>query len=156
MRTAEPAFYFSLPRLLWRWNGGNAARTEANWLETNVAGLLVHGIVYLFAFQLFLTGMPPLAQVLLALPLLAAVWVFWVIFFYATSLCIRAGLLRSLPRARAQSVMVGTLTTCFAFALAESGTWSRWIGLLWIAAVVLNLSAGALLALQSPDARRRR
>jgi hypothetical protein len=33
-----------------------------------------------------------------------------------------------------------------------SGRWFRWIGMVWIAAVALNLSAALLLALKNDDA----
>jgi hypothetical protein len=156
MQTTEPAFYFALPRLCWWWNGGSAARTEANWLETNAVGLLVHGTVSLFAFQLLLAGLPTLAQLLLLVPLAFLLCVFWSVFFYLNALLIRAGMLGSLPRLRAQSLLIGILTSCLAIALVRSGTWTKWVGLVWLSAVALNVAAAALLALQSRDARSRR
>lgn len=149
----EPAFYFALPRLLAAWGGGSAARTETNWVEANVVGAFAHGIVYLFAFQVLVAGLSPVAQVLLLLPVVFVVWVFWVVFFYSTSLLIRAGLLRHLPRARAQSILVGTLATCLSMGLIGGGTWMKWIGLIWLTGVSLNLVAAALLCVLFSDAR---
>jgi len=52
---------------------------------------------------------------------------------------------------RAQSVLIGMLTTAFACQLARSGTWLRVIGLVWIAALCCNLLAAAVLALTDAD-----
>ena len=156
MHSPEPEFYFALPRLIQAWRGGSAARTETNWGETNFVGGFVHAIVCLGAYRLLLAGLPPLAQWLLVIPLIFLVWVFWPLFFYLTSLLIpvlqNIRLMPRLIRARAQSIMVGIVTTCFALALLRSGTWMRWIGFIWLAAMGLNLCAAALLAFNRTDA----
>lgn len=149
MQSPEPAFYFALPRLLANLGGGTAARTEANWLEANAVGALVHATVYLFAWQALLRGRPALIQLLLAVPLAFVVWIFWILFFYCTSLLIR--LVWDGSRLRAQSVCVGIATTCFALALIESRSWMQWIGWTWMSLVTLNLLAAGILRVSGSE-----
>lgn len=145
-----PRFYFALPRLIARLRGEDAGRAENNGLEANVVGTAVHLIVYLFMVRLFLAGLPPVRQSLLAIPVAIATWLFWLCLFYINSLIIRllrsVGMLRAMPDRRAQSLLVGVMGTLFAARLIFSGSWMSVIGWLWIAAVSVNLAAAAALA----------
>lgn len=143
--------YFALPRFIRKLRGGNAARSEGNWLEAYVLGAVVYLISYLFVANLLL---PRLNwwQTAIALPLLVfALWISWLIVLYLNSLiakvCEKIGLCADLPRRRVQSVLMGILTTMFAAQLLTAGPWLRAIGALWIAALGLNLAAALLLAL---------
>jgi hypothetical protein len=143
--------YFALPRLIRKLRGGNATRSEGNWLEACVIGAIVYLISYLFTASLLL---PKLNwwQIAIALPLLFfGLWIGWLIVLYVHSLiakaCESVGLCADLPRRRVQSVLMGILTTIFAAQLLTAGPVLRVIGALWIAAVALNLAAALLLAL---------
>lgn len=151
MQNSEPGFYFALPRLIARISGGNDVRTETNWLEANVAGGLIHGIAYLFLAQLCLRGLERWQQVLLLLPLVALVWVAWLLIFYFNYLIVRflraGGMLRKMADDRAQGLLITAMTTAFAVALLHAGGFFALAGGLWIVALVLNLAADGVLAL---------
>jgi hypothetical protein len=142
MRSSEARFYFALPRLIAKLLGANSSRSDANWLETNVVGAAIHLIVFAFFAQLLLAGSPAWLQLLLLPPLILLVWLFWIVFFYLTSLLIKGmratGLFRHLATVRIQSVLVCATATVFAWEL-------RPLGYVWVAAVALNLIAAALL-----------
>jgi hypothetical protein len=155
MKTVPPnesrGDYFALPRFIRKLRGGNAARSEENWLEAYVPGAVVYLISYLFTANLLL---PKLNwwQTAIVLPLLLfGLWIGWLIVLYINSLiakgCQSVGLCADLPRRRVQSVLMGILTTIFAAQLLTAASWLRAIGALWIVAVALNLAAALLLAL---------
>lgn len=145
-------YYFALPRFATQWSG-NIARDESNWLEINVAGLLMHLVVYCFAFHICLSGHSLWQQLILLLPLAFLVWIFWSLLFYFNSLCLKflraAGIMRQLPDGRAQSILIGIVVTCFALSLARTGGHFQVIGIAWLILVMLNLTAAGLLALRT-------
>ena len=138
-----------MPRLVASQFGGNPARTESNWLEANIVGSVEHLIWYAFAANVLLAGLPSWAQLALLIPLAFVVWVCWLIALYLNSVFIRllraCGLLRDLSNARVQSVLLGIVTTVFAFHLVTDGSRLSLLGLAWVAAVSLNLLAAAIL-----------
>jgi hypothetical protein len=143
--------YFALLRFIRKLRGGNATRSEGNWLEAYVLGAIVYLISYLFAANLLLPKLNAW-QAAMVLPLLLfGLWISWLIVLYLNSLiakgCEKVGLCADLPRRRVQSVLMGILTTMFAAQLLTAGPWLRAIGALWIIAVALNLAAALLLAL---------
>ncbi len=148
-----PRFYFSLLRLMEKLRGRNSGRTEQNWLEMNVVGAVFYLITYLFAANLLLPGLTRWMQIALLLPVAFLVWAWWLIFFYAGAVLIRVlravRLLPALPAHRVQGVLAGIMTTACAWHLLGAGSWLRAIGLVWMTAVGLNLTAAALLALNS-------
>ena len=155
MKTVQPnesrGNYFALPRLIRKLRGGDATRSEGNWLEAYVLGAVVYLISYLFAANLLL---PKLNwwQAVIVLPLLLfGLWISWLIVLYLNALiakgCETVGLCADLPRRRVQSVLMGILTTMFAAQLLTVNPWLRTIGALWIVAVAINLAAALLLAL---------
>lgn len=144
-------FYFALPRLIASWSGGSAVRSEKNGLEANLIGGLNHLVVYIAAFELLLRDRGLWQELILLVPLAILVFFFWTIFFYVSAWLIRLlrsiGLMRGLPVNRAQNITVAITTTLLALYLIRAGTpWSRLLGFLWIAAVILNLIAAAVLA----------
>jgi hypothetical protein len=156
MQNPEPAFYFSLPRLLARWSGGSDERTEMNWWEANAVGVAVHGIAYLFAAQLLLSGLAVWQQVALLLPVAILVWICWLIVLYLNTLIVKllriCGLLRHLPDNRAQSILIGfMITVCAGQLMTSSAPALFLVGGIWIAAVSLNLAAAVVLALDRKD-----
>jgi hypothetical protein len=143
--------YFALPRLLRKLRGLSATRSEGNWIEAYAAGTVVFLISYLFVASLL---WPKLHwwQIAIVLPLLIpGVWIAWLILLYLHSLivkfCWAVGLCTDLSRNRVQSVLMGIVTTVLAAQLVAAGSWLRWVGAIWIAAVALNLAAALLLAL---------
>ena len=147
--------YFALPRFIRKLRGGNATRSEGNWLEAYVLGAVVYLLSYLFAANLLL---PRLTwwQTAIVLPLLLfGLWISWLIVLYINSLiakgCETIGLFPDLPRRHVQSVLMGILTTVFAAQLLTADPWLRVIGALWLAAVALNLAAALMLALFHDD-----
>ena len=144
--------YFALPRLFRR----RLRRSEDNGIEAHVVSVFVFIVNYLFAVQL----LTPVYSSWLFFPalvgLLFGVWIFWLALLYlnwlVAKLCWRCGLFNDLPANRIQSVIFGIITSIFAAELMASGRWFRWIGIVWIAAVALNLSASLLLALKNDDA----
>jgi hypothetical protein len=153
-----PRFYFALPRLLARLAGGSATRSEQNGTEAAVAGTLVHAITFIFAARLLLAGYATWQQALLLLPVLVVVLLWWSVLMYVNALLIKAarrlGLFRESPDRHLQSVLIGMATTAFALHLVAAGSWMRLLGLAWIAAVVLNLAAAAVLALMHAEPAR--
>ena len=149
--------YFALLRLLRKMRGRSAVRSEGNAMELSIAGSMVFVISYLFAASL-LWPKSPWWERAVALPLLVpAVWIAWLILLYLHSLivklCWAIGLCTDLPRNRIQSVLMGIVTTVLAAQLVASGSWLRWVGLIWIAAVACNLTAALLLALFDEESR---
>ena len=132
--------------------GQKFARTESNWAEANVAGILVQLVVSVFFFHVLLEDLARWKQLLLLVPLAMLVWLFWLVLFYINSLAIRLlrtlGFVQSLPDRYAQSFLVELTTTAFAAELLRSTSWARVVGAIWMTAVVLNLSAAALLTLK--------
>lgn len=149
----RPQYYFSLPRLVVSQLGWNAERTESNWLEANVVGAAEHLICYLFAVYLLLHGLPLWEQLALLIPVAVLVWICWLIVLYLNAVLIRllrvCGLLGQLSNARAQSVLLGSVTTAFAFYLVGLGSWLGVLGIAWIGAVALNLLAAAVLVVSA-------
>ena len=146
-------YYFALPRLAMQ----RTARDESNWLEINAVGCFIHLVVYCFAFHLFLSGRALWLQLLMLLPLAFCVWMFWLLLFYFDSLCLKLlraiGIMRSLSDGRGQSVLIGTVTSCFAFSLLRDGRLFQAIGLAWLILVALNLVAAGFLANVSAAAK---
>ena len=135
----ERNFYFALPRLVTR----SHARSEKNAVEANAVGLLVQSVAYFFAFEVSLGDASLAKQLLFAIPLAFLVWLFWLLFFYVSHLVLRP--FHPQRMAHAQSFSLCSLTTVFAIYLVAHGSWTRWLGIVWLALVVLNLGAAVLL-----------
>lgn len=152
-KTERTGFYFALPRLCC----GLSARTERNWPEAMAAGALVYLVGYFFAHQFFLGNATGARQVFWALPLAFLVWVGWLLVLYFNSLAIRflraLGFLRTMPDRHAQSLLIGILITFCSWRLLAGGTWREWIGILWMAALALNLLAALLLRARTDGVR---
>ena len=157
-RESAPRFYFALPRLLAKLGGGSADPTDTNWLETNAVGTLIHAVVFLFFARLFLAGRETWQQLLLLVPLAIFTLLFWMLLFAIQTLIIRSaralGLLRNIRDDRANGVLIGIVTTAFAWQLLGAGTWLRAIAAVWLVAVALNLLAACVLALSNADTPR--
>jgi len=156
MTPNEPTdYYFALLRLGGKFLGKNARRSEGTWAEAHFAGVAVYLVSYLFAAHLLLPFLSSWSIAPAMFALLFALWFFWLIVLYLNSLIVRLcwswGLFKDLSANRIQSVLVGILTSVFAAELMVAGRWTRWIGIAWIVAVMLNLSAALLLALNEEE-----
>ena len=153
----RPRFYFALPRLLLKLSGGNAAPTDTNWLETNIAGTLMHLVAFVFGAHLLLSGLQLWQQLLLLVPFAILFWLFWMAFFQLGMLLVKGlhalGAFRSWADARTQGLLAGVMITAFALELVRAGGWLRVLGLTWLVAVSLNVVATLLLALSHADHR---
>ncbi len=154
MRSGEagpPEFYFALPRLVAHLRARNAARTEKNWIEANIAGAAVMLVSYLAISRLWLSGFELWKQIALLLPAVVVTWIFWQLVLYIDAQIIKAlraaGFIRGLSNARAQSFFISTITTALAWYLLSGHAFLRAIGAAWIVAVCGNLLAATLLAL---------
>ncbi|MEP6686568.1 MAG: hypothetical protein ABJB22_07320 [Verrucomicrobiota bacterium] len=147
--------YFALLRLVRKLSGKDARRSQGTWAEAHFIGVAVYLISYLFAAHLLLPWLRPWMRVPTLLGLVLVVWLLWLIVVYLNSLmvklCWALGLFTDLSGNRIQSVLIGILTSVFAAELISAGSWTRWIGIAWIAAVMLNLSAALLLVLNDEE-----
>ncbi|HVF71650.1 MAG TPA: hypothetical protein VM940_08580 [Chthoniobacterales bacterium] len=151
-----PRFYFALLRLLAKWRGGDATRSEANSLEAWVAGVAIYGISYLFFAALIPAIVPLWGRLLLLLGVAVVTMLFWLLALYLNSLVIRLlralGLCVSTPDRFIQSVLLAAAATAMACGLIERGGWRTELAAIWIVAVAMNLLAATILALS--DGRR--
>lgn len=146
----EPRFYFGLPRLFTYLRGRNPARSEANWVEANIAGAAVMLVSYLAIAHYCLRGATWVKELPLLLPLIVVTWIFWLLVFYVDAQLIKLlrafGLARRCSNKRLQSVLIGAITTAFACYLLKATPNLRILGVVWITAVFANVVADALLA----------
>ena len=155
---SAPRFFFALPRLTARLRGRNAERTDTNWLETNAVGTLIHAIVFLFLAQLLLADLPTWQQLALLVPVAFLTLLFWMLLFAAQVLVIKlsraCGILRNISDDRANGLLIGIVTTAFAWQLLDAGMWLRAIAAVWLTALTLNLLAACVLRLSDANASR--
>ena len=147
-------FYFSLFRLLLLFRGGEARRSESNGFEAWLVGLMIYLIHYFFfATHIIPPGLALWPTVLLLIALVFWIWLFWLLLIYLVSLIIHAlrmcGLFRSIPIRRAQSILWGIITTAMAFNLLDSTPALHEFAAIWLVAVVMNLFAAVILALNA-------
>ena len=155
---ASVGYYFALPRLIASFGGGSTRRSEQNALEAHVVGTLVHAITFVFAARVLLGDRPAWQQIILLMPVALLVWIWWSLFFYVSSLAVKLlqsiGLLRDVPYSRAQSLLVGIMTSLLAWHLATTPSWVSLLGWVWLIAVALNLVAAGALALRHAEPAR--
>jgi hypothetical protein len=151
-------FYFALPRVLAMLRGGDARRAEQNGTEAWVAGIATYVISYLF-FAGFVPDALGWGQRGLTLVVLAfLVLLFWLLALYLNSLVLKllgwAGLFRTIPARRGQSILVATAVTAMAFGLLQRGSLAGEFGAIWLTAVAMNLAAAMILAFRDGDGVR--
>lgn len=154
MPSPEPGagqFYFALPRLVARLRGRNPERTERNWIEANTAGTMVMLVSYLAIARCLVGEAAGWKQIASLLPLVVVTWCFWLLVLYLDAQIIKLlralGVLQELSNARAQSVLVGCVTTALALSVLKAGPMLSAIGAIWLGAVCVNLLAAVLLGL---------
>ena len=153
----QPQFYFALPRLIAMMRGASATRAENNGTEAWVGSVAIYLINYLFFAQFIPADLRLWERALLLAGLLFLVWFFWLVVLYFNSLIIKwlrpAGLFRSIPTRRAQSILLGTWATAMAFNLLDPGSWIGEVASIWLVAVAMNLAAAAVLAFRHEPRR---
>jgi hypothetical protein len=150
---SQPHFYFSLPRLLVLHLGGDPARSENNGTEAWLAGVTIYLINCLFFAQLFPPALNFWQSAFCLLALALVIVPFWLLVLYLNSVVIKflrlCGIFRTIPTRRAQSILLGFLTTAMAVDLARRGAWAGEIAAVWLIAVAMNLAAAAILAFRN-------
>ena len=152
MKTANGSdFYFALPRLLNRMRGGSDKISESNAVEAYFGSIVAFMVSFLFVWQLFAgrcTGWQVITAVIL---LVFAVSIFWLLVFYLNSLVIKilriGGIFRKMANRHAQDILIEVLVAVFAYELAISASWTRWIGIFCLLLLGTNLAAALLLVL---------
>src|SRR6266849_8444463 len=83
--------------------------------------------------------------------LLFAIWIFWLVVLYLICVMIpvlhRLGFFRGVTERHLQDILVGLIITFFASELSILNSWVRWIGILWLIILAMNLAATLSLAL---------
>jgi len=126
-------------------------------IEAYFGSALVFIVSYLFAAALVapLRWSPYVLPIYLLLPFV--VCIFWLIAFGINSLVIkviRGGrLFRKVADRYVQDVIAQVLLLFFAAALSHSVLWNRWIGIVAMALVALNLAARLAFALKDKELR---
>lgn len=152
-------FYFSLPRLCNAICGRDAPRVENNLFEASLVGISMYILHYLFFAVRFVPANAGLALKLFGLlALLFWTFAFWLLALHVNSLIIKflrvCGLWHKLPDRRAQSVLLGILTTAIACDFLRRGFWLRGLGSAWVIIAAANLASAFVLALKDGFSRR--
>jgi len=83
--------------------------------------------------------------------LLFAIWIFWLVVLYLNCVMIQVlhglGFFRAVTKRHLQDILVGLIITFFASELSILNSWVRWIGILWLIILAMNLAATLSLAL---------
>jgi hypothetical protein len=157
-KNESPRFYFALFRLLLSFRGGDPRRREQNGVEASIASILIFLVSYFFLAQVIPETYGPFLTTLIFIALAFAVWLLWLVALYLNSLVIRAlrsaGLARFVPDRRMQSVLIGITVTAMAVQLLQNGGWPGEIAAIWLIAVVMNLTAAAILAFRHGEHSR--
>ena len=146
----SPQFYFALPRLLAKMRGGDPIRAERNAAEAWFGGIAIYAISYLYFVAFVPDALSWWLRALFFVALAFLVMLFWLLMLYLNSLILKflhsAGLFRSFPMRRGQSVLLVATTTAMAVALAQRDSIVSELGAVWIVAVTMNLVAATILA----------
>ena len=121
------------------------SRQYDNYFFSAMALLILITVFVGFARTYFLAGVfrAPLPSLIIHIHgAVFSIWIFLLIVLYLDSLIIKLlrgfGFMRTMPDSRAQSLLICTMTTVFALELIRAGSWPRFLGVIWIAAVALN------------------
>ena len=157
-RVTQPRFYFALPRLVAKLCGGSEMRSESNGWETHLAGLLIFVVSELMAMEVVARNIGGWKRAAVLLVCASALWIFWPAVIFINSLIIRLvrtfGWFERTPDRYVQSVLIGVLTTLFAWRIMSAGPVIQIIAMIWMVAVIANLSAAIVLALLHGNPRR--
>src|ERR1700741_5295001 len=145
----ETPFYFCLLRLLSKGWAGRARLSEGTSLEAHAGSLIIFAITYFFFVNIGSAQLRGWKMSAAYLALAFAVWIFWLVVLYLNSVLIEGfrifGLFQTTSNRRVQDFLVGILLSLFAIELWIGESWTRWLGLLWLTFVSLNILAALLL-----------
>ncbi len=151
-------FYFSLPRLLSKVTGRDSDFSEGSFFETCLGSVVVLLIPYFFLVDLAMNHVGRWVAFGTGVALLFAIWIFWLVVLYLNWVIIQVlhglGFFRGVTERHLQDILVGLIITFFASELSILNSWVRWIGILWLIILAMNLAATLSLALK--DTRRGR
>jgi len=144
-----PGFYFALPRLLNRGRERTATDSEGRAGEAYLGSIALFVIPYLAAWNLFAGSVSSGRLMAVAIPLVFLVWMFWLALFFLNSLVIKllrmSGLFGDTPACALQHIFIVAVLVALAAGLAVGTHWTRWVGMVFLAALVLNFLAAAAL-----------
>jgi hypothetical protein len=144
-------FYFSLPRLLSKVTGRDSDFSEGSFFETCLGSLVVLLIPYFFLVDLVMNHVGRWMAFGTGVALLFAIWIFWLVVLYLNWVMIEVlhglGFFRGVTERHLQDILVGLIITFFASELSILNSWVRWIGILWLIILAMNLAATLSLAL---------
>ena len=144
-------FYFALSRLLNRMRGGSGEISESNAAEAYFGSIVAFLVSFLFAWQLFADRCTGWQAIAVGIFLLVTVSIFWLFVFYINSFVIKilrtCGIFRKMANRHAQDILIQVLVAAFAYELAISVSWTRWIGIFCLLLLGTNLAAALLLVL---------
>jgi len=150
LNSPRPHFYFSLPRLIALFRGGDPGRAETNPVEARVVGGAIYLISFLFFAQFVPAGFKAWQSALSLMALVLFVSLFWLVVLFLNSLLIKllrlGGIFQGIPIRRAQSILLGISATTMAWSLLQHASWMGEIAAIWLTAVALNLAAAIILA----------
>lgn len=155
MKTANESaageFYFALPRLANRMRGRSAHVSENNAVEAYAGSIALFAVSFLFALGFFAEKFSGWRMIVITIVLIFAVWIFWLLIFYANSLVIKflraCGFLSQTPKRHAQDIFVGIVVAALAWRLSIFDSWIHWVGIICLCALAANLVAALLLKL---------
>ncbi len=146
----DAGFYFALPRLCSRLLGGKGERSERSAVEAFGVGVWMYFIHFGYAALALRLNDLSVASLLLIVLVAAAVWIWWLLIFYANSLVAKllamTPAFRSMPLREIASMIFCAETTLIAIALTRANSIFRWLALAWLIAVVLNGVAAIVIA----------
>ena len=135
-------WYFALPRLCLFLCKRSAKRSENNWIEAYVVGVLF----FLLSYATLLAHLQ--VNAFSAIALLFVTWILWVLALYLNSVIIRAlrivGAFRGLTNSRAQNIVIGTEMMICALLLIVHSPWPL-LGWMCVAISALNVIAAVIL-----------
>lgn len=144
-------FYFALPRLANRMRGRSAHVSENNAVEAYAGSIVLFAVSFLFALGFFAEKFSGWRMIVITILLVFAVWIFWLLIFYANSLVIKflraCGLLSQTRKRHAQDIFIGIVVAALAWRLSILHSWIRWVGIICLCALAANLAAALLLKL---------
>jgi len=144
-------YYFSLPRLLSRITGRGSDFSEGGPFETCLGSVVVLLIPYFFLVDLVMNHVGRWMAFGTGVALLFAIWIFWLVVLYLNWVMIQVlhglGFFRAVTERHLQDILVGLIITFFASELSILNSWVRWIGILWLIILAMNLAATLSLAL---------
>ena len=157
MKDIEGEFYFALPRLINRLRGRSDEVSEGNAGEAYFGSFGILIVSLAFGLQLLGTRFGGWRGILVFVFLVFAIFVFWMLVFFINSIAIKVlracGCFSKTAGRHVQDIFIGVVLAAFACGLSTFDSWTRWLGILCLLLIGINVLAALLLTL---DRRERR